>query len=80
MSLSDFLAKQYLNADTKPDKKAKKRKRKDGGNGPGLVIADDSTLGWEHDGRDAADEDAPTMGMPILSIQPLQALLMICFK
>lgn len=60
MSLTEYLAKKYLNADTKPDKNSKKRKRKDGSTS-GLVIADDDTLGWEHNGGDA-DDDRPLTG------------------
>ena len=60
MSLADYLAKNYLNADAKPEKKSKKRKRKEAAEG--LVIADDDAKGWEQTGRDAQDEDAPMMG------------------
>ena len=44
MSLADYLAKKYLTADVKLEKKSKKRKRKDGESG--LIIADDDALGW----------------------------------
>ncbi|KAF2828754.1 hypothetical protein CC86DRAFT_392934 [Ophiobolus disseminans] len=56
MSLADYLAKNYLTADS--DKKSKKRKRKnrDGG----LVIDDDDNLGWKKT-ADEDDEDAPTV-------------------
>jgi pre-mRNA-splicing factor CWC26 len=57
MSLSDYLAKNYLTADS--DKKSKKRKRKEK-NG-GLKIADDDISGWNNGGSDD-DEDGPTIG------------------
>lgn len=57
MSLADYLAKNYLTADS--DKKSKKRKRKtkDGG----LTIADDDITGWKK-GAESDDEDAPIIG------------------
>ena len=58
MSLADYLAKNYLTADS--EKKSKKRKRKDK-NG-GLTIDDDTSLGWKKT-ADHDDEDAPTVGM-----------------
>lgn len=58
MSLADYLAKNYLTADSRPEKKTKKRKRKDAIQ-PGLVIADDDALGWNTNGIVHADEDAP---------------------
>lgn len=61
MSLADYLAKNYLTADSKPNKKAKKRKRKDDPQA-GLVIADDDALGWNPAGDGLADEDAPMTG------------------
>ncbi|MBE7179969.1 MAG: hypothetical protein INR71_01980, partial [Terriglobus roseus] len=51
-NLADYLAKNYLTADTK-DKKSKKRKRKEAA---GFSIADDSSLGWE-DGRASKGDD-----------------------
>ncbi|KAF2663854.1 hypothetical protein BT63DRAFT_430108 [Microthyrium microscopicum] len=45
MSLADYLAKNYLSADT--PKKSKKRKRKDASTA-GLVIADDNVTGWDN--------------------------------
>ncbi|KAJ4363256.1 Pre-mRNA-splicing factor cwc26 [Ascochyta clinopodiicola] len=54
MSLADYLAKNYLTADS--EKKSKKRKRKER-NG-GLTIDDDDNLGWK-DKADEDDEDAP---------------------
>lgn len=59
MSLADYLAKNYLTADAVPEKKSKKRKRKE--LAAGVVIADDSE-DWKHTGRKAEDEDAPTIG------------------
>jgi pre-mRNA-splicing factor CWC26 len=56
MSLTDYLAKNYLTADS--EKKSKKRKRKDK-NG-GLIIADDDTTGWKQ-GGDSDEDDAPTI-------------------
>lgn len=61
MSLADYLAKNYLTADAKPEKKAKKRKRKDQSQS-GLVIADDDALGWNPKGDANADEEAPVTG------------------
>lgn len=58
MSLADYLAKNYLTADSKPDKKSKKRKRKDGIDN-GLVIADDDSLGWDRSGAANAEDDGP---------------------
>ncbi|KAF2244101.1 hypothetical protein BU26DRAFT_93737 [Trematosphaeria pertusa] len=62
MSLADYLAKNYLTADS--DKKSKKRKRKHNG---GLKIDEDDISGWNK-GADDDDEDAPTIaGMTISS-------------
>ena len=58
MSLADYLAKNYLTADSKPEKKSKKRKRKDAQDN-GLVIADDDALGWDRSGVTNAEEDGP---------------------
>ena len=58
MSLADYLAKKYLTADSKPEKKSKKRKRKDGESG--LIIADDDALGWNIKATAGDDEDGPT--------------------
>lgn len=66
MSLADYLAKNYLTADSKPNKKAKKRKRKDDSQA-GLVIADDDALGWNPAGDGHADDDAPITGKSICS-------------
>lgn len=67
MSLADYLAKNYLTADSKPDKKSKKRKRKDGASG--LIIADDDALGWNTHGTVNADEDGPVTGTMTISPQ-----------
>lgn len=56
MSLADYLAKNYLTADS--EKKSKKRKRK---NKDGLKIDDDDNLGWNTK-ADEDDEDAPMVG------------------
>ncbi|KAG8530045.1 uncharacterized protein KY384_005527 [Bacidia gigantensis] len=59
MSLADYLAKNYLTADSQPEKKSKKRKRKDGIS-TGLVIAEDDVSGWGNGGATRNDEeDAP---------------------
>ena len=58
MSLADYLAKNYLTADSKPEKKSKKRKRKDAQDN-GLVIADDDALGWNRNGEMNGEEDGP---------------------
>ncbi|MCJ1439714.1 MAG: Pre-mRNA-splicing factor cwc26 [Stictis urceolatum] len=60
MSLADYLAKNYLTADPRPEKKSKKRKRK--GAQEGLVIADDDATGWEQSSKTKDDEDGPTTG------------------
>ncbi|KAF2097204.1 hypothetical protein NA57DRAFT_77458 [Rhizodiscina lignyota] len=56
MSLADYLAKKYLTADSKSEKKGKKRKRKEAS---GFSIADDDTLGWENPKSGRDDEDTP---------------------
>ncbi|MCJ1225263.1 Pre-mRNA-splicing factor cwc26 [Toensbergia leucococca] len=58
MSLAEYLAKNYLTADSKPEKLSKKRKRKDAKAG-GLIIADDDSLGWNSNGAARDDEDGP---------------------
>jgi len=60
MSLADYLAKNYLNADSKPEKKSKKRKRK--GVSDGLVIAEDDVTGWNDAAIAKEDEDSPVTG------------------
>ena len=55
MALADYLAKNYLTADTGSEKKSRKRKRKDGG-AQGLIVAEDDATGWEKS-RQAANED-----------------------
>ena len=57
MSLADYLAKNYLTADSEREKKSKKRKRKDGESG--LVIADDDALGWNTNDTAGDNEDGP---------------------
>ncbi|KAH7078080.1 Pre-mRNA-splicing factor of RES complex-domain-containing protein [Paraphoma chrysanthemicola] len=54
MSLADYLAKNYLTADSEKKSKKRKRKNKDGG----LTIDDDDNLGWKK-AADDNDEDAP---------------------
>lgn len=56
MSLADYLAKNYLTADSKKKSKKRKRKDKDGG----LKIDDDDISGWNKGVED--DDDAPTIG------------------
>lgn len=63
MSLADYLAKNYLTADSKPEKKSKKRKRKDGAQ-PGLIIADDA-LGWADKATAGDEDDTPLNGKQI---------------
>ncbi len=58
MSLADYLAKNYLTADSKSDKKSKKRKRNDG-TASGLIIADEDALGWDRNCTANADDDGP---------------------
>ena len=60
MSLADYLAKNYLTADPTPDKKSKKRKRKE--TSSGLVIADDDAVGWSQNTSINADEENPLTG------------------
>lgn len=57
MSLADYLAKNYLTADSEKKSKKRKRKNKDGG----LTIDDDDNLGWKDKAEDD-DEDAPMIG------------------
>lgn len=73
MSLADYLAKNYLTADSQPEKKSKKRKRKDGTFG--LVIADDDALGWNANGSTNADEDAPVTSAYHYLLMPLKCLI-----
>ena len=61
MSLADYLAKNYLTADSKSEKRSKKRKRKDGA-ASGFIISDDDALGWDRNGTGNADDDAPREG------------------
>ncbi|KAF1974687.1 hypothetical protein BU23DRAFT_504412 [Bimuria novae-zelandiae CBS 107.79] len=63
MSLADYLAKNYLTADSDKKSKKRKRKHKDGG----LKIDDDDISGWNK-GADDEDDDAPTIaGMTLAS-------------
>jgi pre-mRNA-splicing factor CWC26 len=57
MSLADYLAKNYLTADSEKKSKKRKRKNKEGG----LIIDDDDSLGWKTK-EDKDDEDAPVIG------------------
>ncbi|KAF2865975.1 Pre-mRNA-splicing factor of RES complex-domain-containing protein [Massariosphaeria phaeospora] len=59
MSLADYLAKNYLTADS--DKKTKKRKRKN--KEGGLKIDDDDISGWNRDGDDDEDDGPTIAGM-----------------
>ena len=61
MSLADYLAKHYLTADSKSEKKSKKRKQKDR-TASGLTVADDDALGWDPNGIGNAEDDAPLQG------------------
>ncbi|KAL9615288.1 MAG: hypothetical protein Q9167_000259 [Letrouitia subvulpina] len=58
MSLADYLAKNYLTADAKPEKKSKKRKRKEGHNS-GLTIADDDPSEWINASNAAENDNTP---------------------
>lgn len=69
--LADYLAKNYLTADSEKKSKKRKRKNKDGG----LVIEDDDNLGWK-DKADEDDDDAPMIGMCLREI--LNHLLLTC--
>ncbi|OAG08463.1 uncharacterized protein CC84DRAFT_1173941 [Paraphaeosphaeria sporulosa] len=62
MSLADYLAKNYLTADSDKKSKKRKRKHKDGG----LKIDDDDISGWNK-GADDDDDDAPTIAGMTLS-------------
>lgn len=61
MSLADYLAKKYLTADPKPEKRSKKRKRK--GVSDGLVIADDDASGWDTGINEKEEDDGPLTGL-----------------
>ena len=58
MSLAEYLAKNYLTADSKREKISKKRKRKNGTES-GLVIADDDALGWDRVRSTTAEDEGP---------------------
>lgn len=59
MSLTGYLVENYLTADSKPEKKSKKRKRREG-----LTIVDDEndTSAWKRHSTTHADEDGPVTG------------------
>lgn len=61
MSLADYLAKNYLNADPSTEKKSKKRKRKHvaAEESGGLIIADDDLTGWDNTNNGHDPEDGP---------------------
>jgi hypothetical protein len=52
MSLADYLAKNYLTADSEKKSKKRKRKNKDAG----LTIDDDDNLGWKKNEDDDVEE------------------------
>lgn len=60
MSLADYLAKKYLTVDL-PEKKSKKRKRKDGAQS-GFIITDDDASGWETKDTAVDEDNAPLNG------------------
>jgi pre-mRNA-splicing factor CWC26 len=59
MSLADYLAKNYLTADSKREKSSRKRKRKQATDG--LIIADDDATGWGQTSTNR-DDDGPVTG------------------
>ena len=64
MSLTDYLAKNYLTADCKAEPKRKKRKRKeDSTSNNGLTIAEDDVLGWKTNGPEGSEDDGPLTGL-----------------
>lgn len=58
MTLADYLAKRYLTADPQPEKRSKKRKRKQQAD-EGLVVDDDAALDWNASRLHDQDEDGP---------------------
>ena len=59
MALANYLAKNYLSADSKA---SKKRKRKDAAKADGLTIAEDDANDWTNPAQNGnEDDDAPTM-------------------
>ncbi|KAF2687157.1 hypothetical protein K458DRAFT_361648 [Lentithecium fluviatile CBS 122367] len=63
MTLADYLAKNYLTADSDKKSKKRKRKHKDGG----LKIDEEDISGWNK-GNNSDDEDGPTIaGMSLSS-------------
>lgn len=79
MSLADYLAKNYLTADSRPEKKSKKRKRKDAIRS-GLVITDDDEPSWNTNEAVDADEVAPLMSQSIYNLVKHALLLRIQFQ
>ena len=71
MTLADYLAKNYLNADPAPEKKSKKRKRKQTAS-EGLVIADDDALDWDPQASRNDTEDGPLTGTS-MSLHPVSS-------
>ncbi|KAF2712363.1 hypothetical protein K504DRAFT_464456 [Pleomassaria siparia CBS 279.74] len=67
MSLTDYLSKKYLTADSDKKSKKRKRKNKDGG----LKICDDDISGWNKGDQDD-DDDAPTIAGMTLSAKKLK--------
>jgi hypothetical protein len=77
-SLTDYLAKNYLSADRKPDKKSKKRKQKDREGGEsGLLIADDDATAWGSSRADGEDDD---MGVPVTGENSLFPLFRLFWR
>ena len=67
MSLADYLAKNYLTADSKPEKKSKKRKRKGvEEETAGLTIADDDAA-WGKNKAANANDDSDDDGTPYVT-------------
>jgi pre-mRNA-splicing factor CWC26 len=58
MPLADYLAQNYLSADSKPSKKRKRKEAK----AEGISIADDGANDWTNGAdKNSDDEDAPTI-------------------
>jgi pre-mRNA-splicing factor CWC26 len=61
MPLADYLAQNYLSADTKPTKKRKRKQAKSSAE-EGLIIADDNANDWTNAANNnSSDEDGPTI-------------------
>ncbi|KAI4138600.1 MAG: hypothetical protein L6R39_006706, partial [Caloplaca ligustica] len=73
MSLADYLAKNYLTVDSNPERRPRKRKRKDGGQS-GIIIADDDALGWGAKAMAADENDGPLNGKLSIVLRLLQRL------